>query len=181
MARDPCHRTAAGHMHPAAGIEPVPPRAGAVVGSAVFGQQAPEHFGAFDVAFLTLFHVGAGEPWPDELPWINSDGSANWAVGGFSLTFTIIVHFVVLEVCCVCARARFFFSYTLRFFLATFFFSYTLRFFLALIFSRFLPSRRVLGSQGPCWLIPATPTYSSLKSTLRSNRARFFDAQSRCA
>ena len=112
MARDPCHRTAAGHMHPAAGIEPVPPRAGAVVGSAVFGQQAPEHFGAFDVAFLTLFHVGAGEPWPDELPWINSDGSANWAVGGFSLTFTIIVHFVVLEVCCVRARARLFFLAT---------------------------------------------------------------------
>ena len=35
--------------------------AGAVVGSALFGQAAPEAFGAFDLAFFTLFRITAGE------------------------------------------------------------------------------------------------------------------------
>ena len=72
--------------------------AGAVMAVAIFGQEAPEHFGVFDVAFLTLFHVTAGEPWPEDLPRLNSDGSANWTTGGFTLAFTIIVHLIVLEV-----------------------------------------------------------------------------------
>ena len=73
-------------------------RAGAVIAVAIFGQEAPDYFGVFDVAFLTLFYVTAGEPWPDELQRLNSDGSANWVTGGFTLAFTIVVHLIVLEV-----------------------------------------------------------------------------------
>ena len=73
-------------------------RAGAVIAVAIFGQEAPDYFGVFDVAFLTLFYVTAGEPWPDELQRLNPDGSANWITGGFTLAFTIVVHLIVLEV-----------------------------------------------------------------------------------
>ena len=41
---------------------------GAVVGVTVFSKVDPEHFGAFDVAFLTLCYVTGGDPWPDSLP-----------------------------------------------------------------------------------------------------------------
>uniref|UniRef100_A0A7S0MVB5 EF-hand domain-containing protein n=2 Tax=Cryptomonas curvata TaxID=233186 RepID=A0A7S0MVB5_9CRYP len=71
---------------------------GAVIGVALFGEETPEYFGVFDLAFLTLFHVTTGEPWPHELPRLNADGSANWVTGGFTLVYTIIVHLVVMEV-----------------------------------------------------------------------------------
>ena len=28
----------------------------------------PEHFGVFDKAFITLFYVTGGDPWPESLP-----------------------------------------------------------------------------------------------------------------
>ena len=64
----------------------------------LFGDVAPEHFGVFDVALLTLFYVTAGEPWPEDLPVHHEDGSANWIAGAFTMAFTIVVHWVVLEV-----------------------------------------------------------------------------------
>jgi hypothetical protein len=38
----------------------------------LFSGVAPEHFGVFDSAFLSLFHVTAGEPWPTELPQVRA-------------------------------------------------------------------------------------------------------------
>ena len=100
----------------------------------LFGAVAPDHFGVFDVALLTLFYVTSGapppraapprfvaqrcmtlyqnyshyclinnnvtpgEPWPSDLPTLNSDGTANWVVGGYTVSFTVIVHWVILEV-----------------------------------------------------------------------------------
>ena len=49
-------------------------RAGAVVGVSLFSHSVPEAFGAFDVAFMTLFYVTGGDPWPDSLPKNNEDG-----------------------------------------------------------------------------------------------------------
>ena len=51
----------------------------------------------FDTAFVTLFHVTAGDPWPEELPTVREDGSTDWAVAGFMLSFTIIVIWVILQ------------------------------------------------------------------------------------
>ena len=51
-------------------------RAGAVVGVSIFAHSVPESFGAFDAAFMTLFYVTGGDPWPDALPKNNEDG---WA------------------------------------------------------------------------------------------------------
>ena len=41
--------------------------AGAVVGVAMFSGVAPDNFAVFDRAFLTLFYVTGGDPWPDAL------------------------------------------------------------------------------------------------------------------
>ena len=36
------------------------------------GQIDPEHFGAFDATFLTLFYVTGGELWPETLPKVSA-------------------------------------------------------------------------------------------------------------
>ena len=48
--------------------------AGAVVGVSIFSKSAPEAFGAFDAAFMTLFYVTGGDPWPDSLQKNKEDG-----------------------------------------------------------------------------------------------------------
>ena len=53
----------------------------------------------FDTAFVTLFHVTGGDPWPETLPSYNEDGSVNWLVMGFIFGYTIIVIWVILQVC----------------------------------------------------------------------------------
>ena len=60
----------------------------------------------FDTAFVTLFHVTAGEPWPDELLMIREDGTTDWVVAGYELCFTIIVIWVILQASAACVRAR---------------------------------------------------------------------------
>ena len=72
--------------------------AGAVISVTLFGSMAPDSFGVFDSALLSLFYVTSGEPWPAELETHNSDGSTNWVVGSFTIVFTIIAHWIVLEV-----------------------------------------------------------------------------------
>ena len=46
----------------------------AVVAVSLFGSAAPENFEVFDKAFVTLFHVTSGDPWPETLPSLNEDG-----------------------------------------------------------------------------------------------------------
>ena len=49
-------------------------------------------------AFITLFYVTGGDPWPEALPRANEDGSANWAVASFVMVYTVVVVWVMLEV-----------------------------------------------------------------------------------
>ena len=49
-------------------------RPGAVVGVTIFSKVDPQHFGAFDSAFLTLCYVTGGDPWPDSLPKASRGG-----------------------------------------------------------------------------------------------------------
>ena len=71
---------------------------GAVVAVSIFGGLAPDFFATFDVAFFTLLLVTAGEPWPDALPRLNSDGTANWTVMVFCGCYIIISTWLVLQV-----------------------------------------------------------------------------------
>ena len=72
--------------------------AGAVVGVAMFSGVAPDNFAVFDRAFLTLFYVTGGDPWPDALPKFNEDGSANWVVAAFIMAYTVVEIWVILQV-----------------------------------------------------------------------------------
>ena len=72
--------------------------AAAVVAVTLFGRIAPDDFGVFDKALITLFYVTGGDPWPEALPRVNEDGTANWVVAGFVMVFTIMVVWIILEV-----------------------------------------------------------------------------------
>ena len=48
-------------------LEPAAGGAAAVVGVVLFSSVAPDNFAVFDRAFLTLFYVTSGDPWPDAL------------------------------------------------------------------------------------------------------------------
>ena len=45
-----------------------------MVGVSLFAKSVPESFGSFDSAFMTLFYVTGGDPWPDAVPKYNEDG-----------------------------------------------------------------------------------------------------------
>ena len=75
-----------------------PERAAAVVGVVLFSSTAPDNFAVFDRAFLTLFYVTGGDPWPDALPKFNEDGTANWIVAGYIMCYTIVEIWVILQV-----------------------------------------------------------------------------------
>ena len=64
----------------------------------MFSNVAPDNFGVFDAAFLTLFYVTGGDPWPDALPKFNEDGSANWIVAAYIMAYTMIEIWVILQV-----------------------------------------------------------------------------------
>ena len=73
-------------------------RAGAVIGVAMFGEELPGQFGSFDVSLFTLFLVTAGEPWPEGLPRLREDGSANGVVMLFCAVYTITTYWLILQV-----------------------------------------------------------------------------------
>ena len=72
--------------------------AGAVVGVVMFSNVDPDNFAVFDRAFLTLFYIAGGDPWPDSLPKFNEDGSANWVVAAYIMGYTMIEIWVILQV-----------------------------------------------------------------------------------
>ena len=63
----------------------------------MFAEIDPEHFGVFDKAFITLFFVSGGDPWPETLPKTNEDGSANWVTAGYVMVYTVVVDWVIIE------------------------------------------------------------------------------------
>ena len=69
-----------------------------MVAVSLFGSTAPDSFEVFDKAFVTLFHVTSGDPWPETLPGFNEDGTVNWLVTSFVFAYTMIVIWVILQV-----------------------------------------------------------------------------------
>ncbi len=47
---------------------------------------------------MTLFHITAGDPWPEEPALYDEDGTVNWKVGAFHLAYEISVGWVILQV-----------------------------------------------------------------------------------
>jgi hypothetical protein len=47
---------------------------------------------------VTLFHITAGDPWPEEPALLDKDGTVNWKVATFHMAYEISVGWVVLQV-----------------------------------------------------------------------------------
>ena len=89
---------------------PVPARqqlmavvADAIVGVTYFADEAPSAMGIFGRAFVTLFRVTAGDPWPEaDLPLLGEDGNMNSGTVSFMMTYIVLVNCIFLQV----GRAR---------------------------------------------------------------------------
>ena len=57
-----------------------------------------QDFGTFSRAIVTLFRIAAGETWIEGVPVLDNDGLVNWGVGGYIMSFTIIVNWTLLQV-----------------------------------------------------------------------------------
>ncbi len=69
-----------------------------MVSVALLGETMPDYFGTFDVAMFSLFSVTGGEPWPESLPRLNEDGTANWGVMLFCSGYFVITTWIILQV-----------------------------------------------------------------------------------
>ena len=47
---------------------------------------------------MTLFHITAGDPWPEEPSLYDEDGTVNWKVAVFHMGYEISVDWVILQV-----------------------------------------------------------------------------------
>jgi len=72
----------------------------AILGTTIFGDDAPNDFGRFDQAVLSLFRVTAGMGWADQnLPMKTSDGGINWKVAVYLVSYIIVANWTLLQVC----------------------------------------------------------------------------------
>ena len=72
----------------------------AILGTTVFGNDAPNDFGRFDQAVVTLFRVTAGLGWIDQvLPIKFGDGYVNWKVAMYVMSYIIVTNWTLLQVC----------------------------------------------------------------------------------
>ena len=64
----------------------------------LFADIAPDQFGKFNRAFVTLFRIAAGDTWIDPLPTLGPDGDLEWKPALFVCSFIVISVWVVLQV-----------------------------------------------------------------------------------
>ena len=46
---------------------------------------------------MTLFHITAGEPWPEDPPLFDEDGTVDWKVCSYHMAYEISVNWVILQ------------------------------------------------------------------------------------
>jgi hypothetical protein len=64
----------------------------------IFSSVAPDQFGRFNIAFVTLFRIAAGDTWVESLPTLGPDGSLEWKPALFISSFIVVSVWVVLQV-----------------------------------------------------------------------------------
>jgi hypothetical protein len=52
----------------------------------------------FSTAFVTLFHITAGDPWPEDPQLYEENGLVIWKVAIFHMAYEISVGWVILQV-----------------------------------------------------------------------------------
>ena len=66
---------------------------------ALFKEVVPASFDRFNLAFVSMFRIAAGESWIEELPILDASGDIYWKSSLFIFSFIIINVWVVLQVC----------------------------------------------------------------------------------
>ena len=69
-----------------------------ILGVSLFSDLAPDQFGMFNRAFVTLFRIAAGDTWIDSLPMLGPDGDLEWQPSLFVCSFIVCSVWVVLQV-----------------------------------------------------------------------------------
>ena len=64
----------------------------------LYSDIAPDQFGKFNRAFVTLFKIAAGDTWIDSLPTLGPDGDMEWRSALFICSFIVCSVWVVLQV-----------------------------------------------------------------------------------
>jgi hypothetical protein len=64
----------------------------------LFSGVAPEQFGKFNRAFITLFRIAAGDTWIDSLAMLGPTGELEWKPSLFICSFIVVSVWVVLQV-----------------------------------------------------------------------------------
>ena len=64
----------------------------------LFSGEAPEQFGKFNRAFITLFRIAAGDTWIDSLAMLGPSGDLEWKPSLFICSFIVVSVWVVLQV-----------------------------------------------------------------------------------
>mmetsp|Transcript_49787 Transcript_49787/g.130995 ORF Transcript_49787/g.130995 Transcript_49787/m.130995 type:complete len:431 (+) Transcript_49787:34-1326(+) len=72
---------------------------GAVLAVSMFGSEYQDQFAMFDLAFVTLFFVTAGEPWPESVRELTEDGRVHWPMMTFCFVYTVATYWIFLQVC----------------------------------------------------------------------------------
>jgi hypothetical protein len=75
-----------------------PALADAILGVSLFASEAPDQFGKFNRAFVTLFRIAAGETWIDSLAMLGPNGDLEWRPSLFICSFIVVSVWVVLQV-----------------------------------------------------------------------------------
>ncbi len=68
------------------------------MGVSSFGDSATGEFDRFDNAFVTMFRLTTDGAWPEAAPPFDEDGTVNWRGAAFSMTYIVVVNWVVLQV-----------------------------------------------------------------------------------
>jgi len=69
-----------------------------VMGVSLFSDDSYQDFGRFTNAFVTMFHLTSEGTWPPNVPAYREDGEPNWDVSAFSMSYVLVVNWVILQV-----------------------------------------------------------------------------------
>ncbi len=64
----------------------------------LFSDIAPDQFGKFNRAFVSLFKIAAGDTWIDTLPTLAPNGDLEWKPSLYVCTFIVVSVWIVLQV-----------------------------------------------------------------------------------
>ena len=73
---------------------------------ALFKEVVPASFDRFNLAFVSMFRIAAGETWVEGLPLVDEAGELHWKAAIYACGYLIINVWVILQACSPPPRSR---------------------------------------------------------------------------